>query len=322
MLKSWIIYLAGLAATIVFHAYYFGWYSWFILQVMVLLPLFSFLISLPAMLCVHLSVDASPECRRLDNSYVRITVLSNRFPMSRCKFRLGICNQMNGKSSRVRQCLEGAGSWYAKLDTAHVGLLDCCVERAYAYDYLRLFCVPIRAGQRVKVLVKPQAEEPISLPNLSRFLTKKLKPKAGGGFSEEHELRDYRPGDPLRDIHWKLSAKTDQMILREAQEPVRGNVLLTLDLIGSMDQIDSVLGRFCWMSQWLLEHEVAHELRWFDSVDLHMVSEQIICVEDLERVLKTLLSSKVSLNMPSIAEHRFPSADWRYHIPTVQEVRA
>ena len=314
--------MLGLAATLVFHAYYFGWYSWFVLQVMVLLPLFSFLISLPAMLRVRLSVDASPVCYRMDHAYVRITVQTDRFPLPRCKFRLRVTNRMHGTNSAVRCHLDGAGSWYAKLETEHVGLLQCRVERARVYDYLKLFRVPVRAGQSVEVLVNPHEEEPASLPNLTRFLTKQLKPKPGGGFSEEHELRDYRPGDPLRDIHWKLSAKTDQMILREAQEPVRGNVLLTLDLIGSPDQIDHILAQFRWLSNWLLEHEVCHELRWFAPENLHMETAKIACEEDLEQVLETLLSSQLKPNMPSIADHRFQGADWRYHISAAREVKS
>ena len=322
MIKSWLIYLAGLVATLVFHACYFGWYSWFVLQIMVLLPLFSFLVSLPAMLRVRVSADASPVCGKADNAYIRITVQQERFPLPRCRFRISVRNCMSGKISNVRKHMEGAGSWYAKLDTSHVGLLRCRVEKASVYDYLRLFCVPIRCGQVVEVLVRPQPEEPAVLPNLTHFLTKNLKPKAGGGFSEEHELRDYRPGDPLRDIHWKLSAKTDQMILREAQEPAQRNVLLTLDLIGSQDQIDSVLGRFVWMSRWLLEHEVAHELRWFAPEDLRMETAQITDEKQLERVMEQLLSSALKPDIPSIAEHRFGGVDWRYHIPTVREVKA
>lgn len=320
MIKSWIIYLLGLVGCLVFHAYYFGWYSWFVLQVMVLLPLFSFLVSLPAMLRVRLYAASSHACFRQDNAFVSVYTEKHRLPLPRCSFRVRVNNKLSGHNEVVRRHMEGTHNWYAKLDTSHVGLLHCCVEKAGVYDYLKLFRVPIRAGQTAQVLVKPRAEEPKVLPNLTRFLTKQLKPKAGGGFSEEHELRDYRAGDPLRDIHWKLSAKTDKMILREAQEPVRGKVLLTLDLAGTAEQIDGVLARFLWMSNWLLEHDVPHQLMWLDPADFHMASAEITDEETLNDVMQTLLSSEVIANMPSIAEHRFPSADWRYHIPTVQEV--
>ena len=48
MLRNWLVYLLGLAGALVFHIYYFGWYSWFVLVLAVALPWFSLLVSLLA----------------------------------------------------------------------------------------------------------------------------------------------------------------------------------------------------------------------------------------------------------------------------------
>ena len=39
MLKNWLLYLLGLAGALVFHIYYFGWYSWFVLVLAAMLML-------------------------------------------------------------------------------------------------------------------------------------------------------------------------------------------------------------------------------------------------------------------------------------------
>lgn len=322
MVRNWIIYLLGLAGALVFHAYYFGWYSWFVLQLMVILPLLSLLLSLPAMLRARLSLDVPGECLRQEAVYAALTTGGGFMPLPHCRFRLRVENVMTGSSKVIRQRVTGRDSWYVKLDTTHVGLLRCSAEKVRAYDYLRLFRIPARAGRSVEVLVKPQAEEPSVLPNLTRFLTKQLKPKPSGGFSEEHEMRSYRPGDPLRSVHWKLSAKTDDLIVREAQEPVRGKVLLTLDLVGEPNQIDGVLSRFLWLSIWLLEHEVPHGLTWIDPKDCRLTSEDIGGEAQLQQVLARLLRSRLRDELPSIAQRRFDHVDWRYHIPTEREVRS
>lgn len=36
-----------------------------------------------------------------------------------------------------------------------------------------------------------------------------MKPRVGA-YAEEHELRPYRPGDPMRTVHWKLTAKQER----------------------------------------------------------------------------------------------------------------
>ena len=50
------------------------------------------------------------------------------------------------------------------------------------------------------------------------------------GDSEEFvSLRDYRPGDPLRRIHWKSRAKTGQPVVREEQSEYFVRQALILD---------------------------------------------------------------------------------------------
>ena len=235
MVKNWFVYLLGLLGVLVFHRYYFGWYSWFVLQLMILLPLFSLLLSLPAMLLAKVRLEVVDHCFRHDAVYVYLRTGSGFLPLPQCRFRLRLSNCMTGESTVLRQKTAGKDHWYVKVDTSHVGMLQCRAERVRVYDYLKLFRIPVRNVRPVRIIIAPVEEEPTRLPNLSRFLVKNLRPKPGGGFSEEHEMRRYRPGDALRDIHWKLSVKTDTLIVREAQEPVHPNVMLSLDLAGTAE---------------------------------------------------------------------------------------
>ena len=320
MIKNWIFYFLGLIGALLFHAYYFGWYSWFILQVIVLLPLFSFFLSLPAMLTAKLQMEVQKQCMRQESAYIAVRTIGGTLPLSHCRFRLRIKNVMTGASTLLQQRVTGADSWYVKINTEHVGLLRCSAEKVRIYDYLKLFRLPVRGVNDVQLMVMPPAEEPENLPNLSCFLTRQLKPKPGGGFSEEHEMRVYRPGDPLNSVHWKLSAKTEDLIVREAQEPVLGKVLLTLDLMGSAQRIDRLLGCFVWLSGWLLEHETPHRLTWIDPMTCQVASAEIEDENSLEQTLETLLSSPLREHIPSVAHHRFAGVDWRYHILSEWEV--
>ena len=47
--------------------------------------------------------------------------------------------------------------------------------------------------------------------------------------SEIFDFREYVPGDDIRAIHWKLSGKTDSLILRQASDPSHYNVVLMAD---------------------------------------------------------------------------------------------
>ena len=54
--------------------------------------------------------------------------------------------------------------------------------------------------------------------------------RKGSDPSETFENREYVPGDDIRSIHWKLSSKTDQLIIRQAGAPSHYDLVLLPDL--------------------------------------------------------------------------------------------
>lgn len=312
--KNWLLYLLALAGSVVFHAFYFGWYSWFLLLLAVCLPLFSLVVSILAMVRIRLDLEAPLRCMRGEPVYVTLRVGNGFLPVPRCRFSLVVQSVMSGKEIVLKQQVSGQDSWYVPLDTTHSGLLRCRVEKTRVYDYLGLFFLPVRKPSAVEVLVQPRAVQPEKLPNLRHFLVRRRQPKPGGGFSEEYEMRDYRPGDSMRDIHWKLSVKTDRTIVREAQEPVRGSPLLTFDLKGPENRVDEMLERLLWLSQWLLEHDTPHRLVWIDPTDCRLAMAPVETEEALHTLLERLLRTPLREDIPSIAGRRFSTASWRCHV--------
>lgn len=321
MIRNWILYLLALAGAVTFYIFYFGWFSWFLLVVALCLPWFSLLVSLPAMIRIRLQLDAPARCLRGEPAYVTMRAARGFLPLPRCRFRLRVRTVMTGQELVLKQQVPGHNSWYVPVDTTHCGVLQCTAEKGRVFDYLGLFRFPVRLGPSAEIMIHPAAVPPEKLPNLAHFLARSKQPKPGGGFSEEHELRDYRPGDSLRDIHWKLSVKTDRMILREAQEPIRGTNLLTLDLCPPANHVDATLEQLLWLSQWLLDHEVEHQVLWIDPADCEIATVPVRTEEELQDLLVRLLRASLREDTPSIATRRFPSASWRYHIQPEQEVQ-
>lgn len=317
--KHWLIYLAALGGAVVFHAYYFGWYSWFILVMALCLPGFSLVVSFLAMVRMRLYLDAPPCCSRGDQIFISLRSSNGFLPMPQCRFRLTVTSVMTGQVLSMKQHVPGQDNWYVPLDTSHCGTLVCAVEKARVYDYLGLFRFPVRLPKPVEVQIRPVPTPPEKLPNLAQFLARRRQPKSGGGFSEEHDMRDYHPGDSMRDIHWKLSVKTDRLIVREPQEPIRGLTLLTFDLLGTPERVDATLERLVWMSQWLLDHETPHRILWIDPTDCQIASAAMENRDNLQELVERLLRTPLRPDTPSIANRRFASASWRYHIQPEQE---
>ena len=159
------------------------------------------------------------------------------------------------------------------------------------------------------MVVRPAPIAPEEAPDMSRYLVNAWKPKPGGGYSENHELRLYRPGDNLHQVHWKLSAKTGKMILREPMEALRGLSKVTLELRGSPEELDQKLGKLRWISAYLLQKEVAHQVVCLTGSG--MVSLEIAGEPDVLSVLDTLLKAPVA---EAAAQPEYGYASWRYHI--------
>ena len=73
-------------------------------------------------------------------------------------------------------------------------------------------------------------------------------------------MRLYRPGDSLNQVHWKLTAKTGKLVVREALEPQLGRMLLTMNLRGNPDILDRKFAELLWMGRHLTELGMRFEI--------------------------------------------------------------
>ena len=53
--------------------------------------------------------------------------------------------------------------------------------------------------------------------------------RRGSDLTEPFRLREYAPGDSLRQIHWKLSSKLDRLVIREPGMPAARTLLVFWD---------------------------------------------------------------------------------------------
>ena len=324
MLKNRLIYAAVLIGVFLFHCYYTGWLSWFLLMFLLLLPPFSLLCSLPCILRQQVVAQLPASCKRGEEVLLQISNRQRtRLPAPPCSLRLRCADRLAGTELTQEYRFAAWDHRDIPLQTAHCGAYTYTFLHGRITDYLGIFSFRLRLPELGTLRVLPLTEKPEPLPNLSRFQTRSYRPKPGGGFSEVHDLREYRPGDSMRDIHWKLSAKTDELIVREAQEPNRGQVLLTFDLRGTRGQVDETLDLLNWMSRWLLAHETAHFACWLRPSDLEPETMELREEQDLDKLMEKLLDTPLREDMPSIAGRSFAAADWRYHIRLPEEgVRA
>ena len=221
-------------------------------------------------------------------------------PPCRCRFQLR--HSITGESLSAK-----AGDL---LPTEHCGMITCTNTGFFIYDYLNMFRLRLKPLPQRKILVWPEPVK-VDLPNtLARHLSQAWKPKYGGGLAENHEMRLYRPGDSLNQIHWKLTAKVGKLVVREAMVPHRGRVLLTMNLMGTPEEMDRMLGQLLWVGTQLLDMGLAYEIHVLTGTGtllLPVGSEQA-----LRSAIETVLSCPPA-KRGNILDSSLTAA-WRYHI--------
>lgn len=297
MLRRWLLYLAGLAGCLIFHYFYRQWFSFLLLAVVVLLPLLSLAVSLPAMLLTRFRLLCPGSCTQGKKLVPQLAV-SCWLPVPEYRLKLQVTDPAGS------QVLLHLGE---PLPAEHCANLRCRIHRLRIYDYLGLFFLPRYLTDSADVTVCPRPMAVRQLPELDRYLSQMWKPKAGGGFSENHELRLYRPGDSLHHIHWKLTAKTGKTIVREAMEPIRRRVIIGIELEPTSTELDRKLGRLWWLAEHLLEQGLPCRIRALTGEGIRELP--VTSPEDLRHAIATLLQCpRVA---PSEKMDSF-SAAWHY----------
>lgn len=293
-----LVYLGILAGCLVFYFCYQQWLSWILLLTVVLLPWLSLLLSLPAILQFRAELELPPHTHRGDPVHSSLWGLT-QLPQPRFRARQLREELLTGACVRHRS--------RDPLPTQHCGGIRIRVRRLRICDYLGLFSFPVRPPEPKTMVVRPTPIPMADMPDLSRCLPRAWKPKHGGGFAENHELRLYRPGDNLNQVHWKLSAKTGQLILREPLEPIRDRLVLTMDLNGN---IDCKCGQLLWLSRNLLEQHTLHEIRCLtaDGVVIHSVADEAALNAAMDDILCHPMVAEGTLR------DRITGAVWQYHI--------
>lgn len=294
-------YLACLAGCFVFYICYQKWLGWILFLCLAGLPLLSLCLSLPAMLSFRLRVEGPGRAGMGEPVQLRM-MGGSRFPVPPFRGKLRVSKALTG------ECVTHSGN--VTLSTAHCGAVEAVPLKAKVFDYLGLFRFPAGHLEPLRVVIRPQPLKMEKIPDLDSFLSRAWRPKPGGGFAENHELRPYRPGDNFNQVHWKLTAKTGELIIREPMIPERSLILVTADIRGNADELDRIFGRLLWLGGFLLEKGLAFELRALtgEGIQCHPVKEEAA----LWAAVDTLLGSAPA-GEGSVLDSSF-QASWHCHV--------
>jgi uncharacterized protein (DUF58 family) len=165
---------------------------------------------------------------------------------------------------------------------------------------------PVAAPDSLLVLPRRYPLPALTLPGARRYQPGGIALASSVGDSEEFvSLREYRPGDPLKRIHWRSSARVGRAVVREHQDEFfvrHGLVLDTFMPPGADDRFEDAVS---------VAASFAASVRAQDSLlDLMFVGPDAYVftagrgVGHLERMLQVLADVRPCVDRPFEALHR------------------
>lgn len=239
-------------------------------------------------------------------------------PISKVKCRLSFKNLMTGEEGKeeVYFSINGKANenihWHIRSEFC--GDIEVKVEEVVYYDYLGVFSTSNNILSHNNIIVLPDMfyiniELLESTVENSESIFYSISQK-GTDSSEIFGIKEYTPEDNLKNIHWKLTSKFDELIVKELSTPIDNSILVLLETSTPVGKgrelpktLDAMIETFVSLSKSLLENDRIHSVGWFDPEVEGLLIAEIYTVDDLSNLLRGLLKIERKENQYSCMDY-------------------
>ncbi len=183
------------------------------------------------------------------------------------------------------------------LSSKYVGDIKVKAVCLFADDWLGLRTTMIPLKNEVDVLVMPQGKGDAQMdlnamePGMEEAEESKLK---GSDFSDVSEIREYIPGDSMKDIHWKLSAKKDEWMVKERLRMSSKQMAIVLELNPEeVEYSDENMELLYGIGKQCLASRVPIEIWWWNARFGEISHQKVESNYDLEQTVQHIIYDKM-----------------------------
>lgn len=190
-----------------------------------------------------------------------------------------------------------------KVKMNYCGIVEVSFEQIKLYDYISLFKSKIKHNFQFTLSVMPRLhlqthEKPrvnhIDVLDSSEY----SKEIPGNDPSEIFDLREYAYGDSLNKVHWKLSSKCEDLIIKEYSLPIDEEQVILLELLlpnsnQNVKNLDAVYEVMYSLGNYMCNNQIIYKLVYYDIIATKLNVINVDNVKVLQNTVKDIIQMKV-----------------------------
>ncbi|MCR2043948.1 DUF58 domain-containing protein [Anaerosalibacter massiliensis] len=251
---------------------------------------------------------------------------ANFLPISKIKCTLSLKNFLTGQEEKqdIYLSVKGKSSEcvYWDIKSRFCGDIEIKLDKVMYYDYFGIFTNTICPSISTHMLVLPNTfyidinlfESQIENIESPIYSTG----QKGIDSSEVFGIKEYMPGDSLKNIHWKLTSKFDDLIVKELSVTIDNSILIVLEtstFIGkgkeSPKVSDAMMEAFISISKSLLENNYTHSIGFFDHKTNRFIIDEVNSMDDLSIMMRGFLEIEKRENPYSAIEYYLNMVEYK-----------
>lgn len=186
------------------------------------------------------------------------------------------------------------------MNIVYFGRVLANVEKVELYDIFGMWKYEISANNGSEIICHPFAkveidEVPVSTDGSDD--DEELQLIKGDDVSQISQIRDYIPGDKLQNIHWKLSAKEEELQVKEYSQPYSKDIILLVDLYKEDAKgLNEVIKYVYAVGNDVIDQGRMFYLTWFDGETASMNKAEVNNVDELLIAMADMYYAKPAKN--------------------------
>lgn len=187
-----------------------------------------------------------------------------------------------------------------KVDNRYCGRMVVSLQEIKGYDLLGMYGFTIPINNIKEVMIMPYGI--MNIENLPLSLQGKadneeIQLKKGDDVSQISQIRNYIPGDKLQNIHWKLSAKEEELQVKEFSMPYSDDVVLLTELYmdkNNPEVFDELIEKLFEVSVYIIKQGRKFYISWYDRLSEDFYRKEINNTEELMEAIIDLYYAELS----------------------------